>query len=583
MHPRIPLPPIARPSRQARPGAASLASKGCHSAAVPRPSARRRSVWSPAAAVALALAFLAPVAAMAQNIENPPVPPRGITIFPERDFLSAEGFVPNADVLVQVLRNGVLSDAEGRTDGSGLLEVNHPGGVCWRGVTPDIGPADVVQVTYRNTANNSALPVPPLFGAGSAAVTQNVSAAQAYDAGDGTVVVKGKAQLADGTRIPLDRLEVRIINADFRNPPASRITRRDIRADSAGGRVDGVPNSSGTLAYDAGGGTGFTAVFRGLSTTERSLAVQGQTRIMGWQATTAAGDRLGVTIYEVGEVGGPGIGGCPPGPGGAIPAVAPTPPVRYTPAMLVNADQPQVPQGLVTVFPERDFISVEGYPAGADLQVVVRRGTSTTPIVGTARGIVPAGGVFEVNHPGGVCWTGQTPDIQAGDWIDVFQVVDMGFSKGQKQQVLNTRVTKSASISSNTVQVTGRSYLPNGQPMPLTQLEQRIINPDFVDTRIGRRDIRADSAGGRVGNIATATGRVVSTGSGGGSEWRATYTGLNATEQRLAVAGQNRAMSWLSTNGNGDRLGMTISEFGELGGPGFGGCPATGNTGIAMP
>ena len=32
---------------------------------------------------------------------------------------------------------------------------------------------------------------------------------------------------------------------------------------------------------------------------------------MAWQATDAAGNRLGVTIYEAGLIGGPGFGGCP--------------------------------------------------------------------------------------------------------------------------------------------------------------------------------------------------------------------------------------------------------------------------------
>jgi hypothetical protein len=51
------------------------------------------------------------------------------------------------------------------------------------------------------------------------------------------------------------------------------------------------------------------------------------------------------------------------------------------------------------------------------------------------------------------------------------------------------------------------------------------------------------------------------------------------------VAGQSRAIAWHSTNGNGngDRFGITIFEAGELSGPGFGGCPATGNASIAIP
>ena len=41
-------------------------------------------------------------------------------------------------------------------------------------------------------------------------------------------------------------------------------------------------------------------------------------------------------------------------------------------------------------------------------------------------------------------------------------------------------------------------------------------------------------------------------------------------------------MAWFSTNANGDRFGLTISEFGEVGGPGFGGCPSAGTAAIAI-
>ena len=536
-------------------------------------------------------ALLTPGAASAQTIQSPPLLPLEVTVFPERDFTSITGFAANADVVVQLRRGTMVSDAVGRTDATGFLEVNHPGGVCWRNVTPDIVPADVVRVTYRATDHNRLNLPAVVIGSGAATTTQNVTATQAVDAGDGTVVIKGRAQLANGSRIPLNRLEVRIINPDLIGAPGSRIGKRDIRADSAGGRVDGtngnpIPRTSGTLAYDgtATTVTTFTAVFSGLNADERRLVVEGQTRVMGWQQTTAAGDRLGMTIYEVGELGGPGMGGCPPGPNGVIAPKNPTPPIFYNPANLLDAANPVNQASLkdITVFPERDFISIAGFPAGTDLQVVVRRGSSSAPIVGTARGIVGTGGLFEVNHPGGVCWTGQTPNIVPGDWIDVFEVSSLTFSAGQTQRVIDAKVTRPAFVTSTgQVQIDGSAVDAGGLPLALGLMEQRIINPDFKDTRIGRRDIRADTDGGRVENIPGATGRLLRTGAGA-AEWRAIYTGLNAAEQRVAVAGQSRAMAWLSTNANGDRFGMTIFEAGELGGPGFGGCPATGSAQIPI-
>ena len=535
---------------------------------------------SPLAALGVALAMLAPGVASAQ-INNPPLLPQAITIFPSRDFVSVEGFAANADLAISVRRDGAeVSDAVGRTDATGLLEVNHPGGVCWRNVTPDIQPGDTVRVTYRGTNNNQTLGL--VQGSGAAANTLNGTATQAFIPADNPniVVVKGQAVNASGGgRIPLNRMEVRIVQPAYRETTGSRITRRDIRADSAGGRVDGVPNALVTFAYDSSTATTFTAVFSGLNAVERQLTVEGQTRVLSWQQTTAAGDRLGMTIFEVGEVGGPGFGGCPPGPGGVVPTSPPTAPVPYNPGALVNATGPQ--PALVTVFPERDFVSIEGFPAGTDLQVVVRRGTGPTPVIGTARGIVPSGGIFEINHPGGICWSGQTPDIQPGDWIDAFSVVNMGFNAGQRQQVIGAQVTRRATVTSDgRVRVDGTAVDPrNGLPFPLANVEQRIINPDFQNTRIGRRDIRADTAGGRTDNIPNGSGTLQANGPPG---WRAFYTGLLPAEQQLALAGQARAMAWFSTNANGDRFGLTISEFGEVGGPGFGGCPATGDATIPI-
>ncbi|WP_231379571.1 hypothetical protein [Polaromonas sp. CG_9.11] len=572
--------------------------KGSGNSALPLTHCCQRSgrwaALSGLAALAAGLTIVVSGTASAQVVSNPPLLPQDVTVFPERDFTSIAGFAPNADVLVQVRRGGVVSDAVGRTDVSGFLEVNHPGGVCWRNVTPDIVPADVVRVTYRDTNNNRSLNPVPVKDSGAATTTQNVTATQAYDAGNNTVVVKGKAQLANGTPIPLTRLEVRIVNPEFIGAPGSRIGKRDIRADSAGGRIDGtngnpIPGTRGALAYD-GTTSSFTAIFSGLNADERLLVVEGQTRVMGWQQTTANGDRLGMTIYEVGALGGPGIGGCPPGPNGVVPPQNPTSPVPYNPAYLLDAAVPANQGSLkdVTVFPERDFISIDGFAAGSELQVVVRRGNSNAPIIGTARGIVGRGGLFEVNHPGGVCWTGQTPDIKPGDWIDVFKVYNMSFNSGQTQQVIDTRVAKAAFVTTLptgevVVRVNGTAKNSSGAPLALALTEQRIINPDFNNTRIGRRDIRADTTGGRVENIPGATGRLLRTGDANSPDWRAIYTGLNATEQQLAVAGQSRAMAWHSTNGNGDRFGMTIFEFGEVGGPGMGGCPATGSASIAIP
>jgi hypothetical protein len=52
----------------------------------------------------------------------------------------------------------------------------------------------------------------------------------------------------------------------------------------------------------------------------------------------------------------------------------------------------------------------------------------------------------------------------------------------------------------------------------------------------------------------------------------------NAAVVPIAVAGQWRALTWRTTDTAGNRQGLTIAEMGELGGPGFGGCPLVSTT-----
>ena len=457
--------------------------------------------------------------------------------------------------------------------------MNHPGGACWDKLTPDIVANDLIKVTYKR---DSTLATQTL--------TQDVTASQAEfgDPGKTFVVVKGTAQLANGSPIDLSLLEIRIINNEFIDPSKqfSRIGKRDIRADSAGGRIDGT-NGRGILAYDTTDnptGTKFTATFTGLAATELQLVVEGQTRVMGWKSTDAAGNRIGVTIYEVGEFGGPGMSNCPSGPGGVVPA---SPPpnnmVRYDPSQLGDAkNTPQV--AIATVFPDRDFVTIEGYPAGTELQVVVRRPSLPpgAPVIGTARGIVGRSGIFEVNHPGGVCWAGQTPDISGDDFIDIVKIVSNSADSGQTQRVINTMISKPASISGTQVVVSGIALDENRAAFPLDQVEQRIINPDFRATTIRRRDIRAILTTPPVARGGGIIAPYPAGCTGANCVWTASYAGLDADVQKIAQAGRSRSMAWLNTF-NGNRSGVTISEFGESGGPSMGNCPARGNFSIPLP
>jgi Fibronectin type III domain len=278
---------------------------------------RPRRVLAQTALVGLAAAGITVVAGQAAQALTPPAFPHNIVVFPQRDFVAIEGYDQLAfegkQATVTVTRSGVeTSRAVGRiTDGA--LEINHPGGVCWQGVTPDIKPNDVVRVSFPNGASDSTTTQRP-------EVTPQADSNGFKKVGAFDLVVDGQR----GT-VPLSRIEQRIVNPDMN---LTDIGRRDIRAPSRPG-----PYTS-TLTNGPTTGT-FRATYHFVTdadttaaeaTAMRDLAAEGQMRALSWQVTDNAGNRQGLTISEFGELGGPGLGGCPQGPA----ALAPNAPTGVT-------------------------------------------------------------------------------------------------------------------------------------------------------------------------------------------------------------------------------------------------------------
>lgn len=241
-----------------------------------------------------------------------------------------------------------------------------------------------------------------------------------------------------------------------------------------------------------------------------------------------------------------------------------------------HAAPPTFPDNIL-VFPDRDFVTIEGFQNFLDKNgtvEVVRNGQ----VVGSAIGKVAAGDVaFEVNHPGGYCWgagTGLnvTPNIVAGDKVQI------SFDGAVVADTIvgDASVTAVPTITGSTVTITG-FIGPNVNP---AFLEQRVINPDLTATDVGRRDIRAIPGpltpapkGGYSSSLVVSAAGVAT----------ATYVfNTAATAQLVAAGGGERMMSWQVQDADGNRQGMTIAEFGEVGGPGVGGCPA-GPGDIAAP
>ena len=238
----------------------------------------------------------------------------------------------------------------------------------------------------------------------------------------------------------------------------------------------------------------------------------------------------------------------------------------YLPA--ASAAVPVFPNNVV-VFPDRDFVSIEGYAEHAGETATIEVTRPGSGVMGSAKGVVSGTDVaFEVNHPGGICWGAGTsldvtPDIKAGD------IVKITFPDGSHDET----TTSSATVTKNMVQdgttITVEGSI--GSEVNPDFIEQRIINPDLLAT-VGKRDIRAlpgpivpAARGGYSSGIAFPTP----------TTFLATYQfdTLDAANTAAASDLGERAMNWQVQDADGNRQGLTIAEFGEAGGPGMGGCP----------
>jgi hypothetical protein len=184
----------------------------------------------------------------------------------------------------------------------------------------------------------------------------------------------------------------------------------------------------------------------------------------------------------------------------------------------------------IIVFPSRDFVSTTGYTPGDHVTVEVQHPFPTANGLATASGTVGADGVFEVNHPGGACWVGFTPDIRPGD------TVRMKVDGGPAEETVTADVAggRPVQTAADTVQVHGTARDAVGAPLPIAQLEHRLVDPDRFDT--GRRTLRAPGAGAGEGSVAYDDP--------GSTRWTATYTGLSAGDVDRALASEARIM-WL--------------------------------------
>jgi len=219
----------------------------------------------------------------------------------------------------------------------------------------------------------------------------------------------------------------------------------------------------------------------------------------------------------------------------------------------------------IICFPERDFCNFENFidNTGQTLLVeVIRNGA----VVGSATGVVSGNIVaFEINHPSGRCWGDGTtlkvtPDIQAGDLVTVKSgalllgdsIVQNGYIS--TYDLVGTTLTIKGFVASTVIPV---------------NIEVRVVNPLLLGTTVQKRQVNA-AFGPLTPNVGyTSRVEVV------GTVFTATFIFESQEAANIAGSGEGFSMRmWQETAANGARQGLTISEYGEVGGP-FGSlCPA---------
>lgn len=218
----------------------------------------------------------------------------------------------------------------------------------------------------------------------------------------------------------------------------------------------------------------------------------------------------------------------------------------------------------IICFPERDFCVFENFidNVGKSLLVEVNRNGA---VVGSSTGVVSGNiAAFEINHPGALCWGDGTslkvtPDIRGGDLITIksgaLLLGDMTISNGY---------ITSYSLTSTTFVITGfvdSTVVPGN-------VEVRIVNPLLLDTPVQKRQVNA-ATGPLTPNVGFSSGLEII-----GTTFKATFVFNN--QQAADIAGSGEGMSlrmWQETEPNGARQGLTISEYGEIGGPWSTLCP----------
>ncbi|MEQ1831515.1 MAG: choice-of-anchor D domain-containing protein [Candidatus Eisenbacteria bacterium] len=241
------------------------------------------------------------------------------------------------------------------------------------------------------------------------------------------------------------------------------------------------------------------------------------------------------------------------------------------------ANEPPIQPISLIAFPSRDFVSCSGFEATDLVDVLIIRDGQ---VISSALGLVPSmdpdptvAGIVEVNHPGGACWEGVTPDVRYGDILrTIARRADGSIRTADQTHVMGITALPAVVVREDDpltaaqegiVEVHGTSVGLDGRPLPLTQIEQRLVARNDRFDLNGRRTLRAGP--GSDGTLSYDAGN-----NPGGMNWTARYVGLNGNDiarvrggvSTLDGATYDQAEPRIQWNGNDPNLltELTIYE-----------------------
>ena len=249
---------------------------------------------------------------------------------------------------------------------------------------------------------------------------------------------------------------------------------------------------------------------------------------------------------------------------------------------IAAAAVPAFPDNIV-VFPDRDFVTVEGFQdhvgKTGDRRGHPRRRRSSAP----RRHVVDAGDVaFEINHPGGYCWgaghrasrSRRTSTRATRSSIKIDGDRSVGDTIAGNACVTADAVSRAASTLTVTGKIGGRrepgpDRAANRQPGPHGHRDRPTRRP---------RAARADRSPRRQGRLLLRSELH-------GDTFTATYVFIDPATPRSRPTPRSASgsMSWQVEDADGNRQGLTIAEFGERAAPAWAAAPPVRPTRVRPP